>query len=220
MELMVAMAVGLVVLSGVLVLVQVVAKNEARVSAHVLANQRARPVMTRLIDLLHSGCVAPGVAPVLPASSDTSLGLISKSGSAVNPTPDKHIISLTGSTLNESIYAATGGASPSWTFAASPYSSRALLSGVTLGSTGSPSTTVPLFRYYAYAGGQVSPTPLPTPLSQTDATRTVKVEVAFATAPKSTPSMDPKAPITLSDSVALRLEPASEDANEVNLPCV
>ena len=79
---------------------------------------------------------------------------------------------------------------------------------------------MPAFQYFAYSGGQVSTTPLPTPLSLTDATRTVKVTVTFATNPNSAAPNDAKAPITLSDSTSLRLEPASEDASEVNLPCV
>lgn len=219
-ELMVATAISLVVLSGVLVLVQVVTKNQARVSAHVAANQRARPVMTHLLDLLHSGCVAPGIAPVLSESSDTSLSVISKSGASVNPTPDKHIVSLSGSTLSESIYPATGGAQPSWTFATTPSSTRTLLTGVTQGKLGDPAVTVPVFQYFAYAGGQVSPTPLPTPLSLSNSAQTVKVAITFATSPTGAATTDPKAPITLSDSTALRLEPASEDASEVNLPCV
>ena len=40
------MAISLIVLSAILVLVEVATKNQARVSAHVAANQRARPVMT------------------------------------------------------------------------------------------------------------------------------------------------------------------------------
>jgi hypothetical protein len=46
------------------------------------------------------------------------------------------------------------------------------------------------------------------------------VSVTFASSDGSGAVSDPKEPITLSDSATLRLEPASEDSSEVNLPCV
>jgi hypothetical protein len=79
---------------------------------------------------------------------------------------------------------------------------------------------VPLFRYYKFVGGQVSTTPLPVPLSATDAAQTVQVNVAFSTQPKQNGSRDANAAVTLADSATLRLEPASEDSSELNLPCV
>jgi hypothetical protein len=219
-ELMVGMVASLAILTAILTLVQVTTRNQQRVASHVAANQRARPVMTNLVDRLHSGCVSQGVAPVLAGSGDSELQFISKSGSAVSPTPDKHVITLTGTTLSESIYPASGGAAPTWTFSPTPSSARQLLTGVSAGQAGSPPASVPLFRYYAYSGGQVSTTPLPPPLDADEAARTVQVSISFATSDGSGAVSDPKEPITLSDSATLRLEPASEDSSEVNLPCV
>lgn len=219
-ELMVGMAIGLVVISAMLALIQVTTKDQARVTSRVAANQRARPVMTRVIDALHSGCVAPGVAPVLAGSTGSELRLVSESGSEVSPTPDKHVVTWTGSALTESIYPATGGAPPTWTFSGTASLTRELLSDVGQGAVGDPPSSVPVFQYFSYLGGEVSPTPLPTPLTAEHAAQTVRVTVSFATAPTSTPAPDPEAPITLSDSATLRLEPASEDTSEVNLPCV
>jgi prepilin-type N-terminal cleavage/methylation domain-containing protein len=218
-ELMVSMAAFLVVFSAILMMVQVATHNQADVASKVATNQRARPVMTNLIDRLHSSCVAPGVAPIQAGSSGTSMVFISRSGADVNPTPDRYVISLSGDTLSESRYAATGGAPPSWTFSPTPTSTRELISGVGQGSIGDPPVTVPLFRYFAYVGGQLSPTPLPTPLSTADAASTVHVTVAFAASPSEGSVPNPNAPITLADSTTLRLEPASEDSAEVNLPC-
>ena len=80
---------------------------------------------------------------------------------------------------------------------------------------------MPLFRYYAYDGGAVSTTPLPTPLSAENAALVVQVDVAFAVSPgRRSGERGEHAPITLADSATLRLEPASEDSAEVNLPCV
>jgi hypothetical protein len=46
------------------------------------------------------------------------------------------------------------------------------------------------------------------------------VTVAFSSSANSGTASDAEEPITLSDSATLRLEPASEDSSEVNLPCV
>jgi hypothetical protein len=219
-ELMVGMVASLAVLTAILTVVQITTQRQARVAEHVAANQRARPVLTALMDRLHSGCVSQGVAPVLAGSSDSSMSLLSKSGSAVSPTPNKHVITLSGSTLSESIYPATGGAAPTWTFSGTPDSTRVLLTGVSAGQAGNPPSSVPIFRYYAYEDGEVSTTPLATPLSDTNAALTAQVAVAFASSSSGSTAPDPEEPITLSDSATLRLEPASEDSSEVNLPCV
>jgi hypothetical protein len=219
-EVMVAMVASLAMLFAILALVQVATHGQRRVASHVAANQRGRPVLTNIMDALHSGCVARGVAPVLAASGASSMSFLSQSGSAVSPTPDKHVVTLSGTTLSESVYPATGGASPNWTFSPTPSSTRQLLTGVGSGSAGTPPASVPLFRYYAYSGGQVSATPLATPLSADDAAKTVQVTVAFSSSANGGTASDTEEPISLSDSAILRLEPASEDSSEVNLPCV
>lgn len=219
-EMVMGMAVFVIVLSAILAMVEVAVHNQDRVARRVAANQRARPLMTRLVDQLHSGCVAPGAAPVLTGSTETTIGFISKSGSTVSPTPDKYVVSLNNGALTETVYPATGGAPPTWTFSGTPSSTRELLKGVTTATAGTPSSSVPLFRYFAYVGGELSATPLSTPLSAEDAAKTVQVNISFATLPANPNSTDPNEAISLSDAAILRLEPASEDSAEVNLPCV
>jgi hypothetical protein len=86
-------------------------------------------------------------------------------------------------------------------------------------SSGSPPTSPPLFQYFAYQGGQLSTTPLPTPLSATDAVRTSQITVSFSVAPASTPVTDTHSSVSVSDSVALRLAPPAEDTSQANPPC-
>jgi hypothetical protein len=211
-ELVITIPIFLVVFTAIMMMVQVATHNQDRVARRVAVNQKARPELTRLMDQLHSACVAPAVAPILAGSTSNSLIFISKAGEEVSPTPDKHIVTLSGGTLSESIYPGSGSAPP-WTYSPTPSSTRELLTGVS-----SPA----LFRYYKYEDGQVSTTPLPTPLpnglSQADAATTVQVAISFTYSTGA--GNDPNAPITLSDSATLRLEPASEDTSEVNLPCV
>jgi hypothetical protein len=219
-ELLVAIPTAILVLSVTLAMFEVTLKGQARVAARVVENQRGRPVMNNIVADLHSACVAPSVAPILAGSDGNKLIFISQSGSAVSPIPEKHEITFTGNTLTESVYPNTGGTSPTtWTYSSTPSSTRQLLTGVSNAALGSPPLTVPIFQYFAYVGAQIPSTGLPTPLSLDDAARTVKVFISFNAAAESAELAD-TSPIALSDSVVLRLEPASEDTSQVNLPCV
>jgi hypothetical protein len=218
-ELMIGAMVSLVVLGAILAMVQVATGNQNRVAQHVYANQRGRPAMDRIVDRLHAACVSPGLAPVRAGSSNSSMIVYSKSGSAVNPTPNKYVIELAGGKLTETV-ALGGGTEPSnWTFgsASSPVQ---LVDGVGAAQIGEPPASVPLFRYYAYEGGHVATMPLETPLNEERAAKTVQVNIAFTVAPSAAASAVPGASVTLSDSATLRIEPASEDSAQVNLPCV
>jgi type II secretory pathway pseudopilin PulG len=218
-EMLVTMSTAVIVFMAILATIDVATRSQQRVDQRVAADQRARPVMTHIIDELHSACVATGIAPVL-AGGDSTITFVSKTGSDVSPIPDKHIITLTGTTLSEATYQGTGGTAPDWTFS-STATTMQLLDGVGAGSVNGSS--VPLFRYYAYTGGQLSSTPLTTPLTGTDPDQTVEVSVAFAAFPtESGPStVDANGSITVSDSVALRLQSAIVPANptEANKPC-
>jgi hypothetical protein len=215
-ELLVGIFAFVVLLSAIMMMTTVATHNQERISDRVAANQRARPVMTRLIDALHSACVAPRVAPVLTGSTSTSISFISKSGSSVSPTPDQRVVTLSGGNLTEQVYPATGGAPPTWTFSGTPSSTQTLLTNVS-----APGGVV--FRYYDYVNGQLNTVPLPTSpgLSATNAARTAYVSVSFTAAPSGgASSLDSKSPITLSDSADLRLESANQVTTQDNLPCM
>jgi type II secretory pathway pseudopilin PulG len=213
-ELLVSMAIAMVVTVAVLALVDVSMSNSARVTARVDANQRARPVLQRLVDELHSTCLGPDNTPVLAGSGPDSISFQHQTGSAVSPVPVKRQVTLSGSTLTESVYPVTGGAAPDWVYASTPSSTRQLLTDVGLASTGAP-----LFQYFADESGRISTTPLETPLSDEDAALTVQVTVSFSVAPRSTPVTDAGAAVSVSDSAVFRFSPFSEDPTKVNGPC-
>jgi Prokaryotic N-terminal methylation motif len=217
-ELVVTIAIGMVVFLAVLALTEVAMRSSARVEARVAADQRARPVMQRLIDELHSTCLGPDAGPILADSDDNQLIFLHGTGSGVGPVPDKRIITLTDSTLSESVYSATGGPAPDWEFSGLASSTRQLLTGV--GRASVNGAAVPLFQYFHYTDGELSPTPLDTPLSPDDAKLTVQVTVSFSVSPTSTPVPDAQAAATLVDSALVRFSPASEDPTKVNGPCV
>lgn len=212
-ELLVATSAGVVVMFGVTTSVIVATRESNRVATHVNANQRARIAMTRIIDQLHSACVAPLVIPVRTGSTGTTLNLWHQSGSAVAPAPIESRITLSGTTLSQSNYQATG-TGPNWTFPSSPNSTVQLLTGVS-----QISSSIPIFRYYAYSSGQVSSTPLTTPLSETDSQRTVMVTVAFKAAPQKTPFADANGATSIEDSAQLRLTSPGFSTSTVNQPC-
>ena len=218
-ELLVGMVVGLVVLGAILEMVQVATGNQSRVSSHVIANQRGRPAMNRIIDRLHAACVSSGLAPVRGGSDNDSLVLWSQAGDAVSPVPDEYTFSLSEGTLTESVALGTGTEPSNWTFGSTSEPVQ-VIDGVSTAEVGEPPEEVPLFRYYAYEGGQVAATPLPTPLDEETAETVVQVDVAFAVAPSAGAVGDPSAVVTLTDAATLRIEPASEDSSETNLPCV
>ena len=64
-ELLVSVIMGTVLIIAALTLLTVVNRSSARQVARVDANQRARPVMERIMDELRSTCVSRGVVPVL-----------------------------------------------------------------------------------------------------------------------------------------------------------
>lgn len=223
-ELLVGMALSVAVLIGILGIVDVTTRGSARVASRVDADQRARTTLQRLMDELHSTCVAPNVLPVVAASNGyasngSTLIFLQQTGSGVTPTPTQRVVTLEGNTLKERVYSATGGTAPNWTFASTPSSTTTLMTDVGAAKFGSPPAAVPLFQYFAYQGAQLSTTPLPTPLSASDAARTVAVTASFSVSPSSNGANDPNASATVSDSVVLRLSPASEAATEVNPPC-
>lgn len=228
-ELLVAMVVGIIVLSGILAVVQVTTNANSRVTARVYADQTARPVLTRILDELHSTCVGPSVAPVLSGSDGSSISFLHQTGSDPAVVPVKRTISLSGTTITESVYNNTktlagGGSTPPYTFQATASSTRQQLTGATAASVGG--ADVPLFRYYGYgSNGVISTTPMSTPLSSSTsaanyAGKVVKVGVAFSVTPaKNTVATDAGAKVSLTDSALLRFTPASTTSS-TNVPCV
>ena len=146
-EQLVAIGAALVVIFGLTTVIMTTLHQSARVNDRVDATQRARLAVYQVIDGLHSACVAPQIAPVQAGSTGTSLRFLHQTGSEVAPTPVLSHVDLSGSTLSESVFPATGGSVPSWTFASTPSSTRQLMSRVA-----SSPAAVPLLRLQQRAG--------------------------------------------------------------------
>lgn len=211
---MLAGIIGFVAVFGAIMQMAVVATHsQDRISQRVAANQRARPVLTRVLDGLRSSCVYPRVVPVRTGSTATDIWFVSRTGSTVTPVPDLRRITLSGSDLIERVYPATGGTPPIWTFTGTPSLTRTLMTNVSAPAGG-------IFRYYDYVGGALRSTPLPPPLDSTEASKTAYVTVSLTVqSARGVSSQDPRSPITVSGSADLLLESANPVTAQDNLPC-
>lgn len=227
-ELMVTMISAIAIFAAITMITTVALHNQNRIAKRVDADQTARPLVTRIVTELHSACVAQHVTPILgdgtagtSGSTGTQLTFLSQAGNAVSPTPDKHVIALSMvagvPTLTETVYPATAGSQPGpWTFSPTPKPPGTLPLAINVSGPGGV-----LFSYYQFVNGALSPTPLPVPLSATDAAHVSQVTISVMVGAHSgTSSLDAKSPITLNDTVDLRLENAGQYPNQENLPCV
>lgn len=263
-ELLVVIIIAIVTTLALFAFQDLALRQSSRVFAKVDATQEARQAIERIETGLHSACIAEHVTPIQAGSTTSSISFISKFGSAATLTPEKHTIALSGTQLNDSTYAVSGGASPSWTFAATPSSTVRLLGNV----TASPGNAI--FSYYRYGQAQDSsgspyldaagnpfyilldgtstlPSGLKTSggtsvpagtlpansapiasasqaggLTTQDAQDTAAVGITFKVGADGSLGANPIAasPITVSDTVVLRMTPVPSDNNQgVPAPC-
>ena len=212
-ELMVATATGVVVMTGITLAMIVTMRETNRVAGHVEADQQARQAMTKLLAELHSSCVAPQIAPIYPESTGSAMTFIHQSGSDVAPVPVKTRVSLVGGNLVENDFAYEKGAAPNWTFKTTS-TSEILTYGI------APSGSTPLFQYYTFANGAVSSTPLTaSPELGENAARTVLVKIAFNAGSTHEVSNDASSQTGIQDSALLRLTPPAYSSTSSNSPC-
>jgi hypothetical protein len=225
-ELLVTLMSGMVIFSAIVMMTTTALHNQDRISRRVDASSRVRPVLTHIVQELHSACVAQHVTPIMAtaatgkdSSTGTQLSFITRSGSTVTPTPDQHVITLSGGILTEAVYPALGGAQPGpWSFSSTASSNQQLLTNVSAPPAG-------MFQYFDFVNGALDTTSSVVPLSATDAARTAIVKITLTSAPGrgtrgTNVVWDPNSPLLVTNSVDLRLENAGQYPNQENLPCV
>ena len=112
--------------------------------SRVAAEQRARPVLERLIDQLHSTCIGPEAGPLLAGSTESSLSFPAPDGQQRDPAARQGRGLALGQHLSQSVFPSTGGEAPNWTFAGTPSSTRVLLTGVGPAQAGDPPIDAPV----------------------------------------------------------------------------
>jgi hypothetical protein len=221
-ELLVGMAMGMIVLSGLSMLIITTLHGNARVDARVEATQNARLTVTNIMEQLHSACVSPQIAPVKQKSTGTKLIFwhsSPKESTKVAPLPIESEIAYENGNLyetdkpNSNANFTTKSIPPSeWTFGTGV--KRLLIEHVTP-ATGKSS----IFNYYRYEKGGAGETALTTPLNQLGEEETVLVSVELEAEPRTHPVKDNGSDTIVTDQATLRLTPPSFNEEAPALPC-
>jgi prepilin-type N-terminal cleavage/methylation domain-containing protein len=243
-EVLVAMVAAIVVTAAMGALVVTSVHFSSNLTNRVDANQQGRTAMARITQALNSSCVSSQVAPIL-ATSFSGVSTVSDAthvffytayaptGSTAsnvtdvpNINPSLAEVYLSGGQLLETIFPYASGSAPSatnstpWTFTMTgsnvktitlmPAAAASLVSGA----------TGPVFKYYGYSatGGTLQSSSFTTPLSATNAANTSEVSINFQALPTSGYSAQNRGS-DISDSVVLRLNPASAATGATNIPC-
>src|ERR1700727_823455 len=161
-EVLVAMITSVVVTGALFAILEVSVHESSRITDVAQANQLGRTTMTKVVDELHSACLAPHFAPVQAESSSNELRFKNAySGEAAIPSSAAYehqiVWNPTAKTLTDYVYGSTGGESPEFTFPSLDYSSPTrdaqnavpakgilLGSNITQSEEGSPAKKLPI----------------------------------------------------------------------------
>jgi Tfp pilus assembly protein PilW len=209
-ELMVALLLGIIVSAATLAIVITSVHLTSNYDDRVDATQQGRVAMLKITQALNSSCVASGVAPILAASDSNDVWFYSALSDSPTITPNKVEISLTGGALVMNTYAYASGSAPNWVFAGTPTSFTLVANAQAVGST-------PVFQYFGYSNGALSPITITTTLGSYAAT-TDEVKINFRANPTDNwTALNRSA--SFGDAVVLRLASASGATGAANLPC-
>jgi len=219
-ELLVAMALGLIVSFAAFAILDTSLSQSTRIADRVSADQRGRIAMEKIILKLHSSCVAPETTPVETGSEGNKLLIVSQTGSEASFSKvTLHEIRLENGKLLDTSYLNTEAKpAPNWEFSKTATGTQTLLTGVTQ-SENSEKKLIPIFQYYKYEGSELSKTSLKTPLTAVEASETAAITVSFTSAPESGTigKIAGDRTVDLANTVVLRFRPASTSVT--NLPC-
>jgi type II secretory pathway pseudopilin PulG len=232
-ELLVATLAGIVVSAATGAIVITSVHFSSNFSDRVDANQQARVAMEKITQALNSSCVATAVPPVVTGgttnSDDTHVFFYSSLSDSPTIKPNLVEVSLSGGQLILTTSPWVSGTAPTpsnptpWTFSTTtpPITNYVLLSHATTATIGG--VVQPVFQYYGYtAGGAISTTPFTanstTPLATADAANTAMVTISFAALPSDNYNATGRA-ANITDSVVMRLTPASSGGIASNTPC-
>jgi prepilin-type N-terminal cleavage/methylation domain-containing protein len=222
-ELTVATLIGTIVSAATLAIVIVSVHLSSNYGDRVDATQQGRIAMAKITQALNSSCVSAKLPPVLPNTVDpaNTISAISDGNDVwfyssltdtATVTPNLVEISFTGGSLVETTYAWVSGSAPDWVFSTSP-STFTLLPNAALAAGHST-----VFQYLGYTGGSLATNLDPTGAAITASTAAQVTEVTINFQANPTDNWTALGrPASVSDSVVLRLAPASSSAT--NTPC-
>jgi Tfp pilus assembly protein PilV len=180
-EMMVALVMGVIVIGALFAILGVSLHQTAAISDNVQSNRQGRTVMTKIVNELHSACLAPDFAPIQTGSSATELRFVnaySKEAVILNTTAAtaagkaaeaayehriKYEEPVAGSNqgrLVDYTYPSTSTSSwPKFTFS-EPYTKRIVLAESIFRTEEQPKTKEfkPIFEYFKYGPGSLPTT--------------------------------------------------------------
>jgi Tfp pilus assembly protein PilW len=241
-ELLVATLAGIIVTTATSAVVIASVHFSSNFGNRVDANQEGRVAMEKITQALDSSCVATGVTPLVGTPVPTGMVGGAASGSDASdavfysslsdtPTiePNEVEISLTGTAPSQQLVMYTyansnaAGTAPPWTFSTTPSPSGGFVLLPDAAQATINGAVQPVFQYYGYISGTstMSTTPYAVPLSAANAATTAEVTVSFEALPsnKGANLSATGAGANISDSVVLKLTPASSAPNGSNTPC-
>jgi len=152
-ELVVAMAMGIVVMFALSYIMIAMLHQSQRTFTRVDATRQDRVALNNIDNELHSACV-DGSSPVQATSTGSTLIFLSYQGNSTNPTPVWHQLTFSGGTLKDYRYTATQTTTYLATGTGQEWQQGTALTpaSVTLLSNVSQQTnpSVPIFKYYRY----------------------------------------------------------------------
>lgn len=240
-EVLVAMASGTVVCAALVALLSFATHQQARLSSAVAANQLSRTAMTRIVDELHSACLAPEFTPVLVESGPSELRFVNAYSEAavigenkVKPEAFEHHIKWIEASgqLIDYTFPSNGGTWPKFTFQKTevPLGGTVIATNVTQNKAGGKA--IPIFQYYEYATASssgseaglatLSSEPMATPLKAPSPAKAASVLINFKTA-VGVKGKEEERPggrtVELSDRVTFAFSAPKSESTVVDGPC-
>ncbi|MGA9285851.1 MAG: hypothetical protein WBV85_10465 [Solirubrobacteraceae bacterium] len=229
-ELMVAMMAGLIVIGALFAILEVSLRQSTNLVDKVQADQMGRIAMTKIVDELHSACIAPSFAPIQTESGSNELIFISSYSSAAEITSaeeHKIVYNSAAKTLTDNIYKSEGGSWPNFTYPTSKATSSVLLASNV--SVVKRATEEGVFTYYKYSGKATegSEKPLTTleyfegkgTLSKGEAAEAASVKVEFNQATPDGNSTSVKRSVNLSSQVTFSFSVPNSETPILDAPC-
>jgi type II secretory pathway pseudopilin PulG len=241
-EVLVALGTSMVVTLALFAILDFATRQETRVTDVAQANQLSRTAMTRIVDELHSACIAPEFKPIQANSNENELMFQNAYSEAAVISEAKqeayeHRIKFSGGQLVDYSYPSTGGSWPNFTYSstASPAAGTLLASNVTQSET-SGGAKIPVFQYYNYlttasSGSEaglstLSTEPLsakaPATLGKAAAETAAAVRITFTTGPSDTSGNErerKERSSNLNDQVTLSFSVPRSESTTVDGPC-
>ena len=198
------------------------------------ANQEGRTVMEKIVQYLNSSCVQAGYAPIQAGSDSSHLIFVSALSDSPTITPNLYEVQLSGGALTLLTNAALGSTGSSGSTGATGATGSTTVNGWSFSGTQTSYTllpyatnavinnaTTPVFQYYGYdSSGTLSTNldPTGTTLSSATAADVAEVIVSFEALPGDDWNATGRSS-DITDSVVLRLTPASSNGSTTNAPC-